>query len=90
MKKFKNLEFMEAEQALTMEWHVDQQMNLSWLMKPYQNSTFPIKNFLIRAYLHYIGNGRFDIFTHYEHFSLRDANSNNPNFFYQFGILRDD
>ncbi len=51
---------------------------------------FPNQEFLIRAYLHYIGNGKFDIFTHYEHFSLRDANSNNPNFFYQFGILRDD
>lgn len=28
--------------------------------------------------------------THYELFSLRDADSSNDNFFYQFGILRDD
>jgi hypothetical protein len=28
--------------------------------------------------------------THYEHFDLRDADSSNPNFFYQFGLMRDD
>ncbi len=28
--------------------------------------------------------------THYEHFSLRDADSHNPNLFHQFGLLRDD
>ncbi len=28
--------------------------------------------------------------THYEHFSLRDANSANPDLFAQFGLLRDD
>jgi hypothetical protein len=28
--------------------------------------------------------------THYEHFALRDAYSANPDFFRQFGILRDD
>jgi len=28
--------------------------------------------------------------THYELFGLRDANSSNDNFFYQFGIMRDD
>jgi hypothetical protein len=32
---------------------------------------------------------RFNI-THYEHFALRDADSSNPNLFYQFGLLRDD
>jgi len=28
--------------------------------------------------------------THYELFGLRDADSSNDNFFYQFGIMRDD
>jgi hypothetical protein len=28
--------------------------------------------------------------THYELFSLRDSESSNPNFFFQFGLLRDD
>ena len=28
--------------------------------------------------------------THYELFSLRDANTSNPDFFYQFGIMKDD
>ncbi len=28
--------------------------------------------------------------THYEHFVLRDADSSNPDLFYQFGLLRDD
>ncbi|HLV98952.1 MAG TPA: hypothetical protein VKT82_09770 [Ktedonobacterales bacterium] len=32
---------------------------------------------------------RFNI-THYEHHGLRDADSSNPNLFFQFGLLRDD
>jgi hypothetical protein len=86
LQHFRNSNLSEAGIAITTPIHITEN---GWPTSPErsENKQADVLEIVVRTI--FTNRERFNITT-YELFDLRDADSKNPNIFYQFGIMRDD
>jgi hypothetical protein len=83
---FREVSLAEAKIDKSVPIHITENGWATSPERPYEKQAIVLE-IIIKSINH--NKEKFNI-THYEHFSLRDANSSNTNFFFQFGLLKDD